>query len=150
MFFNVPLEEVGCAISEYKPSNNRSQLSQTAKNRLLLDCYNANPSSTEAAIINFVDLQETNKLVILGDMLELGDESDNEHLKILNLLATLPGVKVILVGPFYKKLSKSLGFPAFSTVQDLKDWIGQNPVAGHFILIKGSRGIQLEQVVESL
>jgi UDP-N-acetylmuramoyl-tripeptide--D-alanyl-D-alanine ligase len=150
LFFDVSLEEAGKAIHDYKPSNNRSQLSQTAKNRLLLDCYNANPSSTEAAITNFAGLPGANKLIILGDMLELGDESEKEHLKILNQLVSFSGIKVILVGPVYKKLSGSFGFQSFYTDEELNGWIEQHPVEGHFILLKGSRGIHLERVVVHL
>ena len=149
-YFNVPLESIKNAIESYVPANNRSQLKDTGKNKLLLDCYNANPSSTIAAIQNFSKISELNKVIILGDMLELGEDSEEEHLKILKLLKEEANVDVILVGKYYKALCQSFGFKAFSNSGELYNWLSQNPIIQSFILIKGSRGIQLEKVIDQL
>ena len=150
LYFHVSLYEIKKAIEAYFPSNNRSQLTETIKNKLLLDCYNANPSSTEAAILNFSKIQDQNKVIILGDMLELGEEAETEHLNILKLLKNLDNTKVLLVGTNYISLSKSFEFIAFPKSSELYNWILQNPIQQSFILIKGSRGIQLEKIIDLL
>ncbi|MDP4210732.1 MAG: UDP-N-acetylmuramoyl-tripeptide--D-alanyl-D-alanine ligase [Bacteroidota bacterium] len=149
-YFGVPESLISKAIEEYTPTNNRSQLTITAKNRLLLDCYNANPSSTEAAILNFASIKADKKVVILGDMLELGDEARNEHDNILKILATYADIQVLLVGKWYQELSVNYGFTAFLTVDELNKWLDDNPVGQSFVLVKGSRGIQLEKVLGKL
>lgn len=149
-YFNVPADKIKEAIFNYQPSNNRSQMTKTSKNKLLLDCYNANPSSTEAAIINFAQFEDNNKLTILGDMLELGDEAEAEHKKMLTRLSSMHNIKVLLVGEQYKKAAESFGYNAFSSAEELKNWLSINPITDHLILIKGSRGIKLEQVIEAL
>lgn len=150
LHFDVPLAKVQEALVEYTPTNNRSQLSNTGKNQLLLDCYNANPSSTEAAILNFSNLSALNKIIVLGDMLELGEESEKEHLKIMSLLANYPDIKVLLVGNYYKSLAPSFGFTAFFDVMELCQWLTHSPILNSYILIKGSRGIQLEKIIDFL
>lgn len=148
--FSVPLSSIKTAIEAYSPSNNRSQLTNTGKNKLLLDCYNANPSSTEAAIINFSGIDEQHKVIILGDMLELGEDSVKEHLHILELLKEQKSTQVFVVGSYYKTLAEPFGYKAFLHVTELCDWLTQHPMEQSFILIKGSRGIQLEKVVSLL
>lgn len=152
LYFNVSLGQIRDAIESYTPTNNRSQLKDTGRNKLLLDCYNANPSSTEAALKNFEEIKEVNKVVILGDMLELGEESVAEHLKMLDLLKGLKQTKCILVGKQYNSLvqSHSYDFTSFLNVDELCNWLTSNPIQQGFILIKGSRGIQLEKVVTLL
>lgn len=152
LYFNVSLAQIREAIESYIPTNNRSQLNDTGRNKLLLDCYNANPSSTEAALKNFGEINATNKVVILGDMLELGDESVAEHLKMLDYLKGLQQTTCILVGPQYTSLVRvhSYGFIAFQNSDELYKWLMANPIQQSFILIKGSRGIKLEKVVELL
>ncbi|HEY4787310.1 MAG TPA: UDP-N-acetylmuramoyl-tripeptide--D-alanyl-D-alanine ligase [Bacteroidales bacterium] len=150
LYFDVPVKEIQNALAQYVPTNNRSQLTNTGKNQLLLDCYNANPSSTEAAILNFSKIVSQDKIIILGDMLELGDEAESEHLKILKLLINYPETKVILVGSFYQSMAKSFGFPAFANSLELREWICENPITDSFLLIKGSRGIQLEKIIDVL
>jgi UDP-N-acetylmuramoyl-tripeptide--D-alanyl-D-alanine ligase len=149
-YFQIPSQDIKKALEEYIPTNNRSQLIKTSKNQLLLDLYNANPSSTEAAIINFSKIKSPNKIVILGDMLELGSEAEIEHLKVMKLLVSYPDLKVILVGRCYKSLATPFGFSSFIDSEELLQWLKNNPVADSFILIKGSRGIQLEKVADAL
>jgi len=150
LYFKVQPEEIQKAIEHYVPTNNRSQLVNTEKNRLLLDYYNANPSSTEAAIKNFLTLEGNNKVFILGDMLELGDESKTEHENILKILSGLKDCKVLLVGKYYKELAPAFGFLVFSNSEELSVWLAKNPIEQSFVLIKGSRGVQLEKIVEKL
>jgi UDP-N-acetylmuramoyl-tripeptide--D-alanyl-D-alanine ligase len=148
--FNISPMQISEAISSYTPTNNRSQLFVTSQNRLLLDCYNANPSSTEAALQNFSRLNEPNKAIIIGDMLELGDDSEEEHIKILKLATKISDCKVFIVGPWYKKLSGNYPFKSFETSDELKEYLSSAPLKGHFILIKGSRGIKLEKIIDVL
>lgn len=150
LYFHIPLEDICTAIASYVPSNNRSQLTKTSRNELLLDYYNANPSSTEAAILNFSKIKRENKMVILGDMLELGEDSEKEHTKILELLSSFNNIQVFLVGEQYKKIAGPFHFTAFETSKELNEWFSDHPVSGQFILLKGSRGIKLEQVLENL
>jgi UDP-N-acetylmuramoyl-tripeptide--D-alanyl-D-alanine ligase len=150
LYFDIPFQKIKTAIENYVPNNNRSQLSFTGKNHLLLDYYNANPSSTEVAVNNFLKLEGTRKVVILGDMLELGAESQAEHEKILKLLSGVDDVKVLLIGQNYQVLAPSYGFMAFLKSEDLKEWLKGHPIDQGFILIKGSRGTQLEKIIEML
>jgi UDP-N-acetylmuramoyl-tripeptide--D-alanyl-D-alanine ligase len=150
LYFKIQPEEIKKAIEHYVPTNNRSQLVNTKKNRLLLDYYNANPSSTEAAVKNFLTLEGSNKVFILGDMLELGDESKTEHENILKILACINDCQILLVGKYYKELAPAFGFLVFSNAEELRDWLAKNPIEQSFILIKGSRGMQLEKIVEKL
>jgi UDP-N-acetylmuramoyl-tripeptide--D-alanyl-D-alanine ligase len=148
-YFRVPLESISHAIENYHPVNNRSQLTHTKRNTLLLDCYNANPSSTDAALNNLMMIPEKKKIAILGDMLELGAESEKEHRNILELLAKSK-IDAILTGDIYYKLANEYGFKAFANSDRLSDWLKTNPLSGYLILLKGSRGIKLEKVIELL
>jgi len=143
-------ELIVSAIEEYVPQNNRSQFSETTKNKLFLDAYNANPTSVEASVKNFVSLDIKNKCIVLGDMLELGKESKSEHKKILELLNNYSFDKIILVGKIYKSLDVKIHILQFENVDDLRIWIKTNNLNNFNILIKGSRGIQLEKIVELL
>ncbi|PLX20503.1 MAG: UDP-N-acetylmuramoyl-tripeptide--D-alanyl-D-alanine ligase [Marinilabiliales bacterium] len=138
------------AIEEYVPKNNRSQFFKTNKNNIYLDAYNANPSSVELSVNNFAGLQKKNAIVILGDMLELGNEAVSEHLKIVNLVHQKAFSKVILVGQVYSSLKIPNDFLQFKNVNELKKWLLENNLDSANVLIKGSRGIQLETIVEYL
>ncbi|RRA99863.1 UDP-N-acetylmuramoyl-tripeptide--D-alanyl-D-alanine ligase [Larkinella rosea] len=150
-FFGVPAEEANEAIAGYNPTNNRSQVIQKGSNLLLMDAYNANPSSMAAAIQNFMKQDAAHKVVILGDMYELGDESPAEHAALGELIAQGRFDTVILAGKDMKyalaALPKAYYFPdKFS----LHNWIMDNPFQNTAILIKGSRGMGLESVVQFL
>jgi UDP-N-acetylmuramoyl-tripeptide--D-alanyl-D-alanine ligase len=149
-YFGVPGTSIDSSINCYFPRNNRSQLVKTQRNTLIIDCYNANPTSMEAAIMNLYDTNEKNKTLILGDMLELGKESDNEHKKILQLIESLKFRKVYLVGDNFKKSESDFEFLFFNDVQELNKVLSKHPESGKFILIKGSRGIKLEKCIDYL
>jgi UDP-N-acetylmuramoyl-tripeptide--D-alanyl-D-alanine ligase len=149
-YFKVEDVAINNALTNYAPSNNRSQLQKTAHNTLILDYYNANPSSMQLAIENFASLPATNKMVILGDMLELGDDSTKEHDAIIDLLQEKEITNVVLVGPFFMTAGKKVNATTFHTSAEAVEYLKQHPTKDTTILIKGSRGIQLEKVVAVL
>jgi len=145
--FNIEPEKINEAISEYTPDNKRSQIKKTDKNTLILDCYNANPSSMTNALESFSQINQTNKLAIIGDMLELGEESIKEHENILDLTKTL-NINVITVGPIFESINtNSL---KFNNTTNAQDYFKTNPLNDNLILLKGSRGIGLEKLEEYL
>lgn len=136
------------AIKEYKPTNNRSQWLETGDYRFLLDCYNANPSSMELALQSLSE-EQANRVVILGDMLELGSHSASEHKAIIELLKELKFEKVILVGSEFVKAAD--GFQCFDKAEAAAEWLQSNPVEkGSLFFLKGSRGIAVEKAVAHL
>jgi UDP-N-acetylmuramoyl-tripeptide--D-alanyl-D-alanine ligase len=150
-YFGVSDHDANQAVVDYNPTNNRSQIIQKGTNTLIMDAYNANPSSMAAAIENFGKLQAERKMVILGDMLELGEESPEEHLALGKLVAQQKFGIVILAGKLMKDalpaLPKAYYFPdKFS----LHNWIVDHPQHHTHVLIKGSRGMGLETVVPYL
>jgi UDP-N-acetylmuramoyl-tripeptide--D-alanyl-D-alanine ligase len=149
MFFEVPSEKVHSAISEYLPSNSRSQAMKTAKNSIILDAYNANPTSMQAAINNFSQVKADHKMVILGDMLELGEESPAEHHAIIDLVQKSAFEKAIFVGPEFKKAVGNQFISFLNSAEAYQNLLEQK-TEGYTILIKGSRGIQMEKVLEAL
>ena len=149
-YFKVEDELINQALKEYSPSNNRSQLHKTKNNTLILDYYNANPSSMSLAIENFASLNQPNKMVILGDMLELGSESEKEHDAIVNLLQQKNISNALLVGPLFIAAGKKTNSKTFATSDEAVEFLKQNKIADSIILIKGSRGIKLEKVVDVL
>jgi UDP-N-acetylmuramoyl-tripeptide--D-alanyl-D-alanine ligase len=147
-FFTVSPSDIQKAIEQYHPSNNRSQVVRTRLNTLILDAYNANPSSMEQALVNFANMSLQNKVLIIGDMLELGDESQAEHDKILDLIRELGFKTVFLVG---EQLSvKGMAHTCFANTSEARAYFRQHPVAASTILIKGSRGIGLERLTDML
>lgn len=156
-YFGVEVKKIKEAIEQYSPSNNRSQVVRTKNNTLILDAYNANPSSMSAAIENFRDLAGENKWLVLGDMLELGKYEIQEHKNILQLISDKKFRNVILVGErFLKAISEmNISFPVqflFKNSDELVVKIKAQRLSNDpaLILIKGSRGIKLEKVVEFL
>ena len=150
LFFGAEMEDIVDAVEKYQPANNRSQIKITTNNTLICDSYNANPTSMNVALESFSGIQTDNKILILGDMLELGEKSEEEHIKLLEAIQSHMFVKVFLVGPVFKKISANSGFKAFYSVDELKDFLKHTPVKGNTILIKGSRGIGLEKVYDLL
>lgn len=146
-YFNVPVAESRSAICTYFPSNSRSQLLKTSRNSVILDAYNANPSSMQAALENFNKIESECKVLILGDMLELGEESLEEHKAIVNLLHKSGYKHVILVGPVFTEAAGN-AFTCFQNSELAAVWLKENPVSGCTILIKGSRGIKMEKALE--
>lgn len=149
-YFNVPPADIKSTFEGYQPGNMRSQLLRTHSNTVILDSYNANPSSMAAAIINFNGLAAGNKILILGEMLELGSDSDSEHETVLNLIDSSGVNRIFLVGPVFSRLKVSGNYLHFNDSGELADWLRDNPVTGSTILIKGSRLIGLEKVVPFL
>jgi UDP-N-acetylmuramoyl-tripeptide--D-alanyl-D-alanine ligase len=149
MFFGVAAEEIKTAICNYLPSNSRSQVMKTVKNSVILDAYNANPTSMQAAIENLRQVKAMHKMVILGDMLELGDESLAEHSAIAKLIEESNFEKAILVGTDFTEVAHSI-FTCFRTSEEARDWLKTQNITGYTILVKGSRGIKMENVLEAL
>jgi UDP-N-acetylmuramoyl-tripeptide--D-alanyl-D-alanine ligase len=146
-YFNIDEQSINNALSEYIPTNNRSQLHQTEKNKLILDYYNANPTSMKAAIENFASLDVENKCLVLGDMLELGEDSANEHQEIINLLKEKKLNNFFLVGPIFKSI---LNENSFSNSDEAREYLQNINLTNNLILIKGSRGIKLEKIIDVL
>lgn len=145
MHFEVGAAQIDEAISSYVPDNNRSQLEKRGSNKLILDCYNANPSSMIAAIENMAATPASGKMLILGDMFELGDSSVSEHQRIVDFLAEkTPEAKVILVGSNFSATSDKNNFMRMNSSEDVKNWLENNVPFETLILIKGSRGMKME------
>ena len=143
--FNVSKENIEQSIAHYLPTNNRSQLVKTSKNTVIADCYNANPNSTMEALISFNQIESSQKLVILGDMLELGSSSEVEHQEIADYLENT-SLKAILVGECYQKTNS--GFRTFKDTLKLIPFLKQNSLVNSLVLLKGSRGIKLEMLLK--
>ena len=175
--FGVSLEEGVAAIEAYIPSNNRSQMTKTERNTLIVDAYNANPTSMAAAIENFSNVEAACKVALLGDMLELGEESMAEHVALIRSVASRGLAKVCFVGKEFMKASAEAGLgdccaAAYDSAADVADgvaasdiaggvlffetsdalaqWLHDNPVDGATVLIKGSRGTRMEKTIAEL
>jgi len=146
--FGLTNSEIKEAIEQYAPDNNRSQLKKTEHNTLLLDAYNANPSSMEASVTNFKGLEAEHKLVILGEMLELGDVSVEQHKKLYEQVNSFAFEQVFLVGKWNVSANKNIA--VFENTEALIEFLKANNLEGKTILIKGSRGNKLETIVEYL
>ncbi|MEN0004790.1 MAG: Mur ligase family protein, partial [Bacteroidota bacterium] len=147
-YFKVPASKIKMAIESYHPQNNRSQIINTPKHTIVLDAYNANPTSMEKAMQTFASSAAGTKVAILGDMLELGEASEAEHRKMVELATNLLD-QTIFVGPQFSAVLSN-GHRYFPSVEALNNWLRENPIAQSSILIKGSRGIQLEKVLTML
>ncbi|MCD8266299.1 MAG: UDP-N-acetylmuramoyl-tripeptide--D-alanyl-D-alanine ligase, partial [Prevotellaceae bacterium] len=140
--FAVPVERICQALANYMPTNNRSEYHDTGRNRLIVDAYNANPSSMAAALDNFDRLPAGHKMLILGDMLELGEESEREHRRVVERIR---GYETVwLVGEEFRKAALPR-MRCFATAEEVKPLLGG--VAGRTILIKGSNGMRLSQLI---
>lgn len=150
-YFNVSEKDINEALASYVPEMNRSQVKKTELNTLILDAYNANPSSMSLAIDNFNKQVFENKIVILGDMLELGEYSEQEHEKIINQIEKCEFKKVVFVGVQFLRLKDKFSkYVFFKNIEELKDNVNTNKISNSIILIKGSRGVQLEKIVNFL
>lgn len=145
-YFNVEVNEIKDAIENYIPSNNRSQIIQKGTNKIILDAYNANPSSMQAALENFKQLEDSYKIVFLGDMFELGNESTLEHQKIAALAASFHFKEVHLIGKAFSttNVKNAFIYDSFEAFKTSKI----NPILNATILIKGSRGMALERILD--
>lgn len=147
-YFKIPAERISRAIAAYEPTNNRSQYKKTERNALIIDAYNANPTSMKAALDNFASLPVHPKAVVLGDMQELGKTSDELHSGIVRQLQAEDFDKVYLCGQHFARTAD--GFPSFTTTEELIAALRQDKLEGYHILIKGSHSMGLENVVELL
>lgn len=148
-YFGISDKEIKEAIESYIPENNRSQLLTKGTNKIILDAYNANPSSMVVAIENFIQLENSNKVMILGDMFELGQESSKEHRAIINMLLNEDEVKCYFVGSaFYENKIEEQHFFYFESFEDFSNSISEHTFANNSILIKGSRGMALERTLD--
>ena len=153
LHFGVSLEDAIEAVSSYVPKNNRSQMEKTERNLLIEDAYNANPTSMAAALDNLVLVMAEKKVALLGDMRELGEESQNEHLKVLHQVLSMGLDLVCLVGEEFRKAVETSGTSSvicFGNSDELAAWLKDNPVSGATVLVKGSRGIRMEKVLPEL
>lgn len=146
-FFGVPCRKIRQAIEAYVPENMRSQVIQRGANIFILDAYNANPTSTKAALLSFGQMHAAKKIAILGDMLELGEYAEEEHRKIASLAKAQGLETVILVGPLYAQAAAEENLAHFADVSALQSWLKQQNFEETYFLIKGSRGIKLEQLL---
>ena len=149
-YFEVDPLQIQKALKEYQPKNNRSQLIKRGNLKIIMDAYNANPTSMQASIKSFLENNENDSYLILGDMLELGEYSKNEHLIIINLLTDFKTKEVFLVGPIFTETGKKFNLKTFQNVSELNSYLEKKPIKNGNILIKGSRGIELEKVLKYL
>ena len=147
-YFSVSSSAIKEALENYIPSNNRSQLTKTENNTLIVDAYNANPTSMMAALENFRVMDVSNKMAILGDMKELGEGSHDEHLKIVDYINDSHFERVILVGKEFQAATSS--YEQYNNVNELIEAIDKEKPKGYFILIKGSNSMKLSQIKEHL
>lgn len=147
-YFQVPLKSIKKAIEQYKPDNNRSQLLEINGHKIVLDAYNANPSSMEVALEYFNLLDEPNKIVFLGDMFELGEDAKIEHQKIAELAQSMKFDMVFLVGENFSKTTVKL--QKYSSFESLATHLKSSPIPTSTLLIKGSRGMALEKILDYL
>lgn len=146
-YFEVDPLQIQKALDEYTPSNNRSQLIQNKKNTIIMDAYNANPTSMMMALTNFAAIKHERKCLILGDMLELGNDSDTEHQHIADFVESQNFKDVFLVGPQFKKTIIGKEKKKFDDAELLSNYLQTQPIENRFILVKGSRGIHLEKIL---
>ncbi|MDC6390674.1 UDP-N-acetylmuramoyl-tripeptide--D-alanyl-D-alanine ligase [Maribacter sp. PR1] len=148
-YFNVTLQKIKSGIEGYTPSNNRSQIIKKNGNHIILDAYNANPTSMSAAILNFAKMKSENKVLFLGDMFELGDSAKDEHQEIALLARKLDFEKVYLIGKNFNEIESN--YLIFESFDDLKTHLLKNKtITNSSIFIKGSRGMALERILELL
>ncbi len=145
-YFTVPDEKIKNAIENFTPSNSRSQLIQKNSNTIILDAYNANPTSMKAAIENFAKIEAKQKVLIIGAMMELGDESIVEHEKMIELIQQFHWNNVVVVGGDFNKIKHPYLF--FNTSLEAKEWYQQQQFSDTTILIKGSRSTAMERLLE--
>ena len=150
-YFNIDPLQIQAAIEAYTPSNLRSQLLKTERNTIILDAYNANPSSMQVAISNFGEMKVDNKLLIIGEMRELGAISEESHKNIVELMKKNNFPQVFLVGPSFESIANNYTFTRyFPDTDTLIEYLKANEIRHAFILIKGSRGNKLERITEYL
>ena len=149
-YFGVELFDIKTAIEEYVPSNNRSQCRRTERNTLILDCYNANPSSMRVAVDNFAAMKGDNKMVVLGAMKELGSDSRNEHRELFDHVRSAGFGRIVLIGDEFRFAEGTDGAVWFESTDAAASWLRQNPVSGATVLVKGSNSNRMWTLEEVL
>lgn len=145
--FNIDIKTIANALSSYQPQNNRSQLIKGKDNTIIMDAYNANPSSMNESLNNLQNISHNNKVLILGDMLELGTESIKEHQKIIDKIKKMELSQCILIGECFFKFPKTATINTFQNTSDAILFLEKNPILKALILVKGSRGLKLEKIL---
>lgn len=147
LYFKVPQQKITEAISEYDSGDNRSEIIQKENLKIVLDAYNANPSSMEAALLNF-ERMEGSKTAVLGDMFELGETSQSEHQKIADLASTLNIDQIFLIGEHFSQIKNSNPkITLFQNRDSSKLYFEKNKISTQLLLLKGSRGMALEKLL---
>ncbi len=149
-YFSVDIKTIIDAIESFKPYNNRSQIVNTAINTLVCDAYNANPTSMKLAIDDFLLMNSVNKVLVLGDMFELGENTEKEHLELIKYVKDKSFSRIYLIGKNFSAVNQTLQIPAFIDVDSFVKWLDKNPIKSSYILLKGSRGMKLEKVIDYL
>ena len=147
-YFEVDFKNIKQGIESYLPKNNRSQISVKNNNTIILDAYNANPTSMCLALKAFKKTNYKNKMIIVGDMLELGKDSNHYHQEIINELEKINDCIIYIVGEYFYKTKHSDRIESFSTTKELINNLSKINISNYSILIKGSRGMQLEKIIE--
>lgn len=147
-YFGVSFEQIKKGIESYLPENNRSQVTITERNTVVLDAYNANPTSMKLALESFCKTSYTNKMIIVGDMFELGNDSIHYHQEIINYLEKINNSIIYIVGEYFCNTKHSDKIKSFSSKKELINNLSKTNVSNYSILIKGSRGMQLEKIIE--
>ena len=150
LHFGLSAEEINWGIESYLPGNNRSQITKTSTNTLICDYYNANPSSMMVALENFGAMDADKKVLILGGMFELGEESEREHLEVLKKAEAIAGTDRIYIGNDFFHIRTGFSGKFFKTTAEAAEYLNLNPITSSAVLIKGSRGIKLEQLLNYL
>jgi UDP-N-acetylmuramoyl-tripeptide--D-alanyl-D-alanine ligase len=145
---NMREEDIKRGIEMYKPDNSRSQVVKTDRNTLILDAYNANPSSMHLALENLARIEAPHKMFVLGDMREMGEYAKTEHLAVLNKVKEL-SLKGFFVGEEFSRYKNDFSYTFFDNASEALKWFEKQPVSNNVVLIKGSRGIKLEQVISA-
>ncbi|MFN5317360.1 MAG: UDP-N-acetylmuramoyl-tripeptide--D-alanyl-D-alanine ligase [Bacteroidia bacterium] len=147
-YFNVSESDINIALCGYSPVNNRSQLIDTGKNLLIMDAYNANPTSMEAALLNFSEMKQASKVLVLGKMMELGPTERDEHLKLVERAQQCGASTIVFIGDIYSSLPIPNSAHVFNDVDAAHDYFQRHPITGACVLIKGSRSNKLELLRE--
>lgn len=149
-YFDIDDMDIKIALENYIPSNHRSQLIKTSSNTIIMDSYNANPTSMHASIENFSNMSFKNKSIILGDMFELGENSEKEHTSIINMMKDNVYSNIFLVGKHFFNIDSSISIYKFEETNQLLEYLKENKIQDQIILIKGSRGMKLEKCLDYL
>jgi len=151
-YFDINNEKIKIAIEDYNPTNNRSQIIKKGTNSIILDAYNANPTSMALAIENFANIKATKKVLIIGDMFELGEYAEKEHTKILEklyeFLRANTETKIFIAGNIFNKLNSDNKIRSFNTTEELINYMSKIKFKNTWFLIKGSRGMNLESTID--